>query len=63
VSAQYFEVRLEGRSALQPELLSLRLRRVLQRLGFPAPEVSIGEGPLPAKPTPFRRLWAGPKHS
>jgi len=57
VGAQHFEVRLEGRATLQPELLRLRLRRVLQRLGFPAPQVSIGEGPLPAKPTPFRRLW------
>ncbi len=57
VGAQLFEVRLEGRSALEPELLSQRLVRVLRRLGFPAPLVAVSEAGLPAKPTPFRRLW------
>ena len=38
-------------------VLEERLRRVLRRLGFPAPEVRLLEAPLPAKPTPFRRLW------
>jgi hypothetical protein len=48
---------LEDAVPLEAELLRLRLRRVLVRLGFPAPDVSVSEGPLPAKPAPFRRLW------
>lgn len=61
VGAQRFEVRLEDAAPLEPALLRLRLRRVLVRLGFPAPEVSVSEGPLPAKPTPFRRLSPDPQ--
>jgi phenylacetate-CoA ligase len=57
VGAQSFEVRLEGPLPLDAELLCLRLRRVLRRLGFAAPWVAVREASLPAKPTPFRRLW------
>jgi phenylacetate-CoA ligase len=59
VGEQHFEVRHEGPLPMGRPLLVERLRRVLVRTGFPAPEVRLVEGPLPAKPTPFRRLWPG----
>jgi phenylacetate-CoA ligase len=63
VGEQHFEVRHEGPLPFERELLEVRLRRVLVRMGFPAPQVVLLEQTLPAKPTPFRRSWLAPRDS
>ena len=57
VGAEHFEVRHEGALPMGVALLEERLRRVLVRVGFPAPQVRVIAERLPAKPTPFRRSW------